>query len=104
MNVEDQEGDPRSLLNFYRRLLAVRKASNALQTGSYAVYGEPHTDYLAFTRTSTEQTCLVLMNFSTEAHPITVPNINKVLFGTHQEQASEVVTLAPFEILIVEMA
>lgn len=103
VTVEDQEADPNSLLQFYRRLLAVRKASDALQVGSYAVYGEPHADYLAFTRSSAEQTCLVLMNFTTNPHTVTLPAHRGVLFGTHHDQADETVTLAPFEIMIVDV-
>src|SRR3712207_5727662 len=64
VNVADQEGDPASLLSFYGRLIALRRATLALVAGAYAPVDENAEDYLAFTRSTPDQTVLVALNFS----------------------------------------
>jgi alpha-glucosidase len=67
-NVAAQQDDPGSLLNFYRRLIWLRKATPALQRGSYRALVERPTRALAYLRETPEQTVLVLLNFS--ARPV----------------------------------
>ncbi len=64
VNVADQEDDPASLLNFYRRLLRVRRATPALLGGEYVPLHPNAEDYLAFLRRDSRQTCLVVLNMS----------------------------------------
>src|SRR5262245_55055162 len=64
VNVAAQESDPTSLLHFYRRLLALRRATPALVAGEYTALHEDAQEYLAFTRATAEQTVLVALNFS----------------------------------------
>lgn len=62
-NVEAQKDDPNSLFNFYKRLLAVRKATPALQKGMFIpLTYDPHR-LLAYLREDGEQSVLVLLNF-----------------------------------------
>lgn len=63
-NVADQLGDPRSLLNLYRRLLACRRALPALQTGSYRSLDPTPPDCFAFVREGGGQWLLVALNLS----------------------------------------
>lgn len=63
-NVQSELDDPDSVLNLYRRLIAFRKSSPALQWGSYqAVEDVPDTCY-AYFRAAQDQRLLVAMNFS----------------------------------------
>ncbi len=67
VNVADQQDDPGSLLNFYRRMLRLRKATPALIAGDYTPIHEEATDYLAFLRrlpAAEGPSCLVVLNFS----------------------------------------
>jgi alpha-glucosidase len=64
VNVADQDRDPASLLNFYRRLLALRKAAPALIAGEYSPLHPQAEEYFAFLRTTPQQTCLVVLNLS----------------------------------------
>jgi alpha-glucosidase len=63
VNVEAQRDDPRSMLSFTRGVIALRRASAALQRGAYAPVGSPR-DVLAFTRTSRRERLLVALSFS----------------------------------------
>ena len=82
VNVADQEKEPDSLLNFYRRMLRLRRQTPALVEGEYVplldgrktrrrgdmeIQGDEEQlaeDCLVFLRKSREQTCLVALNFS----------------------------------------
>ncbi len=64
VNVEEQDADPASLLNFYRRMLAVRQATPALVEGEYRPVHERARTYLAFLRQTASQTVLVILNDS----------------------------------------
>ncbi|MEP0807350.1 MAG: alpha-glucosidase [Chloroflexota bacterium] len=64
INVRDQLHNPNSLLNYYKRLLSVRKDTPALIEGDYLPLHPRAKDYLAFLRRTSAQTVLVVLNFS----------------------------------------
>lgn len=64
VNVEDQQGLPDSILNYYRQLIRVRKASPAILTGEYTAIDTRSSAYFAFLRHTSEQTVLVVLNYS----------------------------------------
>jgi alpha-glucosidase len=112
INVADQDQDPDSLLSFYRRMLRLRRATPALIAGDYHALHQHSADYLAFLRhdAGTGQTCLVILNFSRRAQTVVFDLSGKpprVLFSSaargDQPLSLERLTLAPFEILIVEL-
>jgi alpha-glucosidase len=112
VNVSDQQNDPTSLLNFYKRMLHVRKQSPALKTGDYLPINAHAENYLAFARTNEEQTCLVALNYSDRTLELDFSKASenspaKLLFSS-REGKNQVLDLArvemiPFEILICEI-
>ena len=55
-----------SMLNFYRRAIALRRASPALLDGSYTAIGnDPYV--FAYRRRTPEQTMIIALNMSSEA-------------------------------------
>ncbi len=66
-NVAAQENDASSMLNFTRRLIALRKEYRALRDGGILFLEPPQKDVLAYLRLSTEGTILVALNFSGRA-------------------------------------
>jgi alpha-glucosidase len=62
-NVETEASDPRSVLEFYKRAIALRRASPALLDGSYTAIGnDPHV--FAYRRRASGQTMIVALNMS----------------------------------------
>jgi alpha-glucosidase len=61
-NVASARTNPCSLYNLYRRLIALRRAHKALQTGVYRP-SEVRGDVLAFTRESGRERIYVALNF-----------------------------------------
>ena len=63
VSVAEQDGDPGSLLNHYRRLLALRAAHPALRSESLRVLDAPG-DLLVVERTSGDEEMLIIANLS----------------------------------------
>lgn len=104
VNVADQQGDPHSLLNFYRRLLRMRRENPALIAGEYEVL-QSDANCLAFLRISVEQTCLVVLNMRETPRKLNLrlPGKLRLVFSSHRQSGTELV-FAPFEVLIAEVA
>ncbi|MBS3986827.1 MAG: hypothetical protein KGZ38_02615 [Erysipelothrix sp.] len=60
--VEEQDQDPNSLLNHYRRLINLRHNSSALRHGSTEVFSVFNSSLVAYSRTSDDEQMVVLVN------------------------------------------
>ena len=71
VNVEAEDADPGSLLHWYRDLLALRRSSAALRTGSLQVF-DTHADVLAYERAADDERILVVANLGDGdiVHPV----------------------------------
>jgi glycosidase len=67
-NVDDEAGDPSSLLEWYKRLIRVRNSSPALRRGTHESLETSDSSVMAFVRRHDEQTVLSLINTSTGSH------------------------------------
>ena len=113
-NVEAERADPHSVLSFYRRLIALRAATPALQVGSLRLQPGEEAGVVAYTRESGDQVMLVAINPGGEARSWRLPDVPDVrgwrvaLSSTsadtpagHQAPGSTL-TLAPNEAIIFE--
>jgi oligo-1,6-glucosidase len=73
INVAAEERDPRSVLAFYRRMLALRKGNLPLVYGDYADVDPRHPKVFAYRRTIGAKGYLVVLNMSGEAVSWTLP-------------------------------
>jgi len=92
VNVERQLEDPASMLSLYRRLLACRKATPALQWGDYEpVDGVPEACYV-FLRQVGDQRVLVALNFSSEEQHVPLPALGagSISVSTHLDRTEAV--------------
>lgn len=111
-NVAVEDGDASSILNFYRRLISLRRRSPALLDGDYLSMGnDPHV--FAYRRRTSAQTMLVALNMSGESRslPLDAKAMGpaggwRVVFSnraaTKGSEVKESLQLAPFEAVIVE--
>ena len=112
INVKDQKDDPLSLLNFYRRLIQVRKQSPALISGDFHPLLEKSRDALAFLRTDKSQTLLVILNFSEKQRVVQIPDLplknSHLVFSSagrgRQIDSLKAIRLGAFEIYIGELS
>jgi alpha-glucosidase len=104
-NVAAQEKDADSILNFTRRLIALRKEYRALRDGGILFLEPPQKDLLAYLRLSQEQTILVALNFSSRTRMLDLPPGDwQPLFSTlaRNGNISEKVELAPSEVCVMK--
>ncbi len=84
-NVEAQLADPDSMLSLTRRLLAARKGSNALRTGSYEpIEGLPD-NIFAYQRQAGEESIRVYCNFGDQ--PVRLPVEGRLLVASNRDLA-----------------
>lgn len=64
INVADQEADPHSLLNFYRKAISLRKSLPAVRHGDYKEYFKSSGKLYVYSRSTPEQRLLVVCSFT----------------------------------------
>lgn len=66
INVEAQEKDPNSILNFYKQLVRIRKTYPTFIEGKYGLIMPEHTQIYAYTRTDEQGEFLITCNLTGE--------------------------------------
>jgi alpha-glucosidase len=71
VNVQSETADPQSLLNWYRRLIALRRSNEALRDGNLTLLDTANPDVLSFVRqgVGTHAATVVALNLSSEPRP-----------------------------------
>lgn len=77
VNVESEDNDPNSVLNFYRKLVALRKENLTLIYGDQTMLDDSNDKVIAYTRTLKDKpSFLILLNFKGEAASVNLEGIN----------------------------
>ena len=79
-NVDTESRDPNSILNTYKKLLALRKSNPALHDGVQINVGDDP-DVLSYVRVVQGHTVFVALNMSNKQHSITTSGLEK--YGVH---------------------
>ena len=100
VNVAAQRDDPGSLFSFYRRLLALRRASVALRSGSYRSLPSPR-DVFAYDRAGGGERYAVALNFADRPRRVALGGSAVIALSTEGERGESAVgggiQLAPNE-------
>ena len=67
VNVAAQEQDPDSVLNFYRKAIALRKELSCVRFGNYKEYGKFSSKLYTYSREDDKQKILVVCSFTDKA-------------------------------------
>ncbi len=91
-NVAAQAADPDSVLAAYRRIIAARRASEALRSGALHVVETGTPDVLAWRRDAGDEQLIVVVNFAPAERGTDVGSGARhvPLVGTHREPATPV--------------
>ena len=109
INVESQENNPDSVLNFYRKLTALRKDSRyqeALVYGTFVPYLEEEKNLIGYLRKTEAQTLLVLANFQKEGRMVKLPGETaKVLLNNLDSVKIEngIISMKPYQFVVLEV-
>jgi alpha-glucosidase len=101
-NVVNQSADPDSTLNFFKQLVAVRKAEPALQRGTFKALTEDPRDILAFERSLNGDQLVVILNFTSREVEYELPEGEwEPVFGA-SSPAEGTVQTAPYQVMILK--
>ena len=98
-NVARQRRDPASLLNWYKRLIGLRRESETLRTGTIEFIDAGRT-VLAYRRRTATATVLVLLNFASRPRRLVLPAGGRTMLGTHPDSSAN--RLEAYEVRIIE--
>jgi len=109
INAAAQESDENSVLNYFRKMIKLRKENkDVLVYGKYSLLFPSDSKLFAYTREANGKKILVLLNFSKEESPVDLSLYklgdvwinNLSSFDTNK---SGVVNLKPYQAVIVEL-
>ena len=102
INVEIQENDANSILNFYKMLIRLKKANVVFTYGTYELLLKDDTQIYAYTRTFDKEKMIVITNLSAEQaefQGVSLDGRNLLLnnYRVSKHQPLEKITLKPYE-------
>jgi oligo-1,6-glucosidase len=108
INTEAQEKDPNSVLQYFRRMIQLRKAEPALVYGKYELLDAENPEVYAYTRSLDGKTFLIALSFSTQGGRMTLPKgfeageirINNLEKSPVQDGA---IVLEPYQAVVLEL-
>lgn len=109
INVAAQDKDPNSVLNYFRRMIKLRKQLPELVYGKYELLDKANEKIYAYTRTLDKKKVLVVLNFSTTNTTFDIPKnigtpgqilINNLKEITLQERA---IKLQPYQAVVLRL-
>lgn len=108
INVAEQDKDPGSVLNHFRKMTQLRRDHPVLVYGSYELIQKEHPTVYAYTRTNGEEQVLVLLNFSENNASIKIDklkSIKDVLISNYDEMTIEngEALLLPYQAVILSL-
>jgi len=108
VNVAKQQNDHNSVLNHFRKMVALRKENLLLVYGNYEIIQEEHPTIYAYSRTLEDQKMLILLNFSELESSIAMSSYNsanEVLINNYSELSVDknTITLKPYQAVVLKL-
>lgn len=108
-NVTAQESNPDSVLNYFRRVIALRKTNPVLVYGDFILIDEKHPQVFAYLRKSDHHSLFVLHNFSSQVVDFKIDcewKKAKCLLGNYPDNRpiSREIELRPYESMVYELS
>ncbi|WP_062352479.1 glycoside hydrolase family 13 protein [Bacillus kwashiorkori] len=105
INVEQQLNDPDSILNFYKRLIQIRKEHHVFVHGKYELLFENDPQLFVYTRTMGDQRAIVICNYGETERELRLPEdfvltssqLLAANYDSADSQLSEQTLLKPYE-------
>ncbi len=105
INAAAQEKDPASVLNYFRKIVKLRKDNPVLVYGKYTLLDKNNPDVYAYTREGEGKKLLILLNFSSKAVKANTgidTNKAKLLISNYQTASADGM-LQPYEASVYEL-
>jgi oligo-1,6-glucosidase len=105
VNVEVEENDPNSCLNYFKKAIQLRKNNNILVYGKYELIDKQNPNVYAYTRELDGKKILIVLNFSRYNATFNSSfNLSKatILLGNYSSSSNNG-TLKPYEAVVYEL-
>jgi alpha-glucosidase len=105
INVEKQQKDSSSILNFYKKLIQMKKANEVFTYGTYDLLEKDDPKIYAYTRTLADEKVIIMANLSTE-HAVLESSyleFSHLLLNNYQvpvHESLKKISLKPYEIRV----
>ena len=112
INMETQDTDPDSVLNYYRKLIALRKSpayKEVFAYGEFLPVYQNTSSVMAYYRKNEKQRILITANFGKEAvsltleYPVKQILLSNMASAVHSLPANDIITLNSCEVLVFEL-
>lgn len=112
INMETQDADPDSVLNYYRKLIALRKSPAYKEVFTYGEFMPVYQNtcsVMAYYRKNEKQRILITANFGKEAvsltleYPVKQILLSNMASAEHSLPANDIITLNSCEVLVFEL-
>ncbi|MBC7914279.1 MAG: alpha-glucosidase [Pyrinomonadaceae bacterium] len=108
VNVDVEEKDSSSVLNYFRKMGRLRKSEPTLIYGSYKLVDEKNPDVYAYTRELNGKKILVLLNFHAKTSNVTIgSNLSNALLLICNYQSApkcnNIISLRPYEAVVYQL-
>ena len=110
LNVADQEKDENSVLNYFRKMVQIRKNHLGLVYGAYRLLLEDNEQVYAYTRTLNTEKYLVLLSFSEiqttiEINEVPFKNASLLISNDKADKtkSDKTFTLKPYQAIVYEL-
>lgn len=109
INVQNEENNPDSLLNFYRELIRLRNHSKYAQTltyGDFTAHRETNKNIISYFRSDQTAKLQIIVNLSNEYNGFDIKNGNyKLILNNYGEveKTKNTLKLKPYEALLIEI-
>lgn len=105
ISLEEQQNDPNSLFQFYKKTIELKQSQSALATGTYQHAPNNNPNVLSFYRVNQDQKVLVVFNLSDEKQAVRMNNeIKKAKNLLHRKQRFEQeMMLEPYQFTVLQV-
>tara|TARA_R110002096_G_scaffold26642_7_gene82063 strand:- start:32125 stop:33858 length:1734 start_codon:yes stop_codon:yes gene_type:complete len=108
INVAQQDKDPNSVLNHFRKMVKFRNENKILVYGAYQLLDKENNEVYAFTRTQEGEKMLVLLNFTDHDSNVQlseIQTIKETQINNYKDLTinDDTVTLKPYQAVIVSL-
>lgn len=107
VNAEAEEKNPNSVLNYFRKLVQLRKKELTLVYGKYTLLDKENPNVYAYTRELDGKKLLVLLNFTNKnsTYKIGIPVAKSKIILTNYPETKKLKnnTLRPYEAIVMEL-
>lgn len=102
-SVEEQEKNPGSILNFYKKLIQIRKENEIFSEGDIQFFYQDHPYLMAYTRNYEDKSIAIIANYSKNNVELEETIKSDILLHNYNDSENQIKNLRPYEVYVLKM-